>query len=119
MRNSSDPETTMSALFIAPRARGSVSLRSTGGLPGRSGVGRVELREPGVVAPDIIVVGGEVERLLVLDERPSELPARLERDGQVVVRPRVVRISGDRLLESEGGLPPEPLPGDTGAEGDL
>src|SRR5262249_3592762 len=101
------------------RAAKSESLRGTGGFPGRSGVGRVELGKPGVVAPNVGVVGGELEGLLVLDQGACELAARLEGNGQIVVGAGVVGVLGDGLLETEGGLAPESLPGHPGSERDL
>src|SRR5262245_18105611 len=76
-------------------------LRRTGRLSRRLRVGRVELGEARVVAADVVVVGIDVERLLVLRERPREVAARLEGHGEVVVRARVVGRLLAGLLESE------------------
>src|SRR5262245_41638108 len=94
-------------------------LGPTGGFPGGARVGRVELGEARVVAADVVVVGAQLQRLLVLLQRPRELAGRLERHGEVVVGPRVVGLLGDRLLEAELRFPPQALLGDLGAERDL
>ena len=55
-------------------------------------------------------------------EAIASVPAstlRLERHGQVVVRPRVVRLLLDRALEPERGLAPQSSAGDGGSECDL
>src|SRR5262249_19718724 len=103
----------------AARAKANRRLGRTGGLSRRSRVGRVELGEPRVVSPDVVVVGIELESLLVLLEGLGEFAGCLERNGEVVVGAGVVRLFGDRLLEAKLRLPPQSLPGDLGPEGDL
>src|SRR4051812_2291025 len=99
----------------AARAR----LRSTGRLTRALRVRRVELREPSVVATDVVVVRIQLERALVLGERAGEVSVRLEGHGEVVVSVRVLGLLRDRLLVSEGGLAPEALLRDRGAEREL
>src|SRR5262249_52284964 len=94
-------------------------LRATGRLSRRPRVGRVELGEPCVVAPDVRVFGIEIERFLVLGQGSRVLARGLQRHGEVVVRARVAGLSRDRLLESERGLSPESLARDIGSECDL
>src|SRR5262249_5562244 len=94
-------------------------LLPTGGLSRRLRVRGVELGEARVVAPDVVVVGLEFERALVLGERPGEVAVRLERDREVVVGPRVVGLLGDGLLVAERGLAPQSLLRDVRAEGEL
>src|SRR5215471_4837394 len=96
-----------------------IGLGPTGGFPRRARVGGVELGEAGVVAADVVVVGPELQRLLVFLQRPRELARRLQRNREVVVRAGVGGVLRDRLLEAELGLPPESLLGDLGAERDL
>src|SRR5262245_6999448 len=93
--------------------------RGTGGLSGSLRVRRVELGEARVVPADVLVVGVELERLLVLGESTREVAVRLHRDSEIVVRPGIRRVLGDRLLETERGFPPVALFRDVGAEGEL
>src|SRR5262249_5559448 len=101
------------------RAGRASGLRPTGRFPRRSGVRGVELREARVIAPDVIVLWIELERLLVFLERPREVAGRLEGDREVVVRARVLRIGRDDFFEPEGGLAPVTLLRDFRAERDL
>src|SRR5262249_23741728 len=71
------------------------------------------------VAPDVVVVGFELERPLVLGERAREIAVRLERDRQVVVGARVVGLLRGGLLVAERGLAPQSLLRGVGAEREL
>src|SRR5689334_2246086 len=103
----------------ASAASARLPLRSTGRLSGALRVRGVELREPRVVAADVVVVRIELERALVLGERAGEVAVGLERDGEVVVRVRVLGLLRDSLLVAERRLAPETLLRDRGAEGEL
>ena len=84
-----------------PRMR---PLRRTGGLSGRLRVRGVELRETRVVAADVVVVRVQLQRLLVLGERPREIPVGLQSDREVVVGPGVAGLPARSPARS--GRPP-------------
>src|SRR5438132_5479354 len=112
-------ETRINATTRPTALTPSFVLRATGRLSRGPRVGRVELGEPRVVAPDVRILRVELEGALVLRERSSELAFRLERDREVVVRPGVVRLLLDGLLEPESRFAPESPPGHRASEGDL
>src|SRR5258706_11617719 len=69
--------------------------------------GRVVLGEARIVALDVRLVGGELERLLVGGEGVRRLADALVRDGEVVLNLGVLGALGGGLLEAEKRLAPE------------
>src|SRR5260221_7609456 len=96
---------TTSARATQPRRIGRLIPPRRGGRPAWRGrgflAGLVQLLERGVVIADLLVVGVETERFLVLVAGPIELPLALVGDGEIVAQVGVVRGGLQGLLPAE------------------
>ena len=95
-------------------------LRATGGLPGRARVGRVELGEARVVAPDVVCRSGRARAPSCTPRAPARTrrSPRARRRG-CCARARCFGSCAIACSNRNDGLAPEPLARDLGAEGDL